>query len=55
MDDRTLADANLVAEQVAVMQHRLAVLELRAKVNEEEIRNLKRDLRALTKEPPCST
>ena len=51
-DDRALADADLVAEAVAVLTQRIAVLELRAKGTDEDIRNLKRDLRLLTKETP---
>lgn len=49
-DDRALADAELIAEAVAVLTQRVAVLELRAKGTDEDLRRLKQDLHALTKE-----
>lgn len=50
--DRTLeADQDGLRSAVAILNQRIAVLELRAKGTDEDIRSLKRDLRALTKEP----
>jgi len=44
------ADVDALRDQVRVLQYRVSVLELRAKVTDEDMENLRRKLVALTGE-----